>query len=120
MEYGSVLFDNCSIALSEMMESVQREAALAISGAYAKTSHVKLLDELGLDLLSSRHSKNKVLLLFKIQNNLTASYLKDLLPKQLGECVNYSMRNATNIKEIKTNKNYFLKSFLPSSIVEHA
>ena len=41
MEYGSVVFENCSITMSEMMENVEREAALAITGAYAKPSHVK-------------------------------------------------------------------------------
>ena len=116
LEYGNVLFDNCNAALSEMLENVQREAALAITGAYLKTSHNKLLHELGLDLLSNRRSKAKVVLLFKIKHDLTASYLKDLLPKQLGECVSYNMRNANNIREPKTSKNYFLKSFLPSSI----
>ena len=45
---------------------------------------------------------------------MSISYLKDLLAKQLGECVNNRMRNATNIKEIKTNNKKIKKSFLPS------
>ena len=37
IEYASVVFDNCSETMSDLLENVQRQAALAISGAYAHT-----------------------------------------------------------------------------------
>jgi len=116
LEYGSVLFDNCSGVLSEMLENVQRQAALTITWAYRNTSHECLLKELGLDPLSKRRSKSKLLLLYKIKNGQTPQYLQDILPEQVGDCVKYNTRNAENIRLPKITKNYFLKSFLPSSI----
>ena len=114
LEYGSVLFDNCSQTMSDMIERVQRQAALAITGAYAHTNHVNLLRETGLSLLSIRRTVSKIILIFKIIRNLTPSYLKSLLPDE--ENVRYNTRNAGNLRLPKISKNYFLKSFIPSSI----
>jgi len=99
-----------------MLENVQWQAALTITWAYQNTSHECLLKELGLDLLSKRRSKAKLLLLYKIKNGQTPQYLQEILPKQVGDCVEYNTRNAENIRLPKITKNYFLKSFLPSSI----
>ena len=51
MENGSVLFDNCTSAMSDMIEKVQRQAALTITRAYTNTPHIHLLRELGLSRL---------------------------------------------------------------------
>ena len=48
LEYGSVLFDNftcadnCSSAMVDMTENVQRQAALTVTGAYTNTSHTSI------------------------------------------------------------------------------
>ena len=76
-----VIFDSCSTTMSDIMENVQRQAALAISGPYAHTTQVKLLNELGLVPLNHHRSVAKLLLLFKITRNFTPSYLKALIPK---------------------------------------
>ena len=92
----------------------RRQAALAISGAYAHTTQVKLLNDLGLAPLNHCRSIAKLLLLFKIIRNLTPSYLKALIPK--GPEPTYDKRHSTNLHLLIIKKNYFLKSFIPSSI----
>ena len=62
--------------LMTKIESVQYQAALAITGTWQGTSRVKLYKELGLESLSDLRSSNRVLQLFKIINNLTPEYLK--------------------------------------------
>jgi len=114
LEYGSVLFDNCTTAMSDMMENVQRQAALTITGAYTNTKHACLLKELGLSLLCHRRTVSKVILIYKMIYNLTPKYLKSLLPQE--EPTRYHTRNSGNIRLPKISKNYFLKSFIPSSI----
>ena len=114
LEYGSVLFDNCTAAMANMIENVQRQAALTITGAYTNTTHIQLLKELGLSLLSQRRIVSKLLMIFKIRNFLTPEYLRNLLPPD--EEPHYQTRNAQNIRLPKIKKNYFLKSFIPSSI----
>ena len=42
LEYGGIVWDNCSIHESDLLESVQPEAARIITGLRKGTSHVKL------------------------------------------------------------------------------
>ena len=112
LEYGSVLFDNCTSAMSDMVENVQRQAALTITRAYTNTSHIHLLQELWLSLLSHRRTLSKIILMYKIINSLTPSYLRDLLPS--AESIHNQTINSNNIRLPKTTKHYCLKSFIPS------
>ena len=47
LEYGSALFANCSIRDCELIESVQRRAAVLSTGAIRRTETVKLMAEVG-------------------------------------------------------------------------
>ena len=116
LEYGSVIFDNCSNNSSEAMESVQRQAAIAATRAYKNTSNTYLLPECGLESLQDRRTKAKLTLMFKIRRGKTPDYLRILLPKDVGENQAYNLRNSQNIRLPKITKNYFLKSFIPSTI----
>ena len=62
------------------IESVQYQAALAITGTWQGTSRIKLYDELGLKSLSDRRSFNRFIQAFKIKNNLTPLYIREKLP----------------------------------------
>ena len=42
LEYANVIFDNCSNQLENEIENVQRQAVLAITGAYKHTKHKKI------------------------------------------------------------------------------
>ena len=115
IEYASIIFDSCSDAMSDMLEKVQRQAALTITGAYNHTSHVHLLKELGLPLLSQRRQVSKIILIHKIITNHTPSYLKRLLPTMTDH--SHETRQGNFTFELPViRKNYLLKSFLPSSI----
>ena len=54
VEYGSVLFDNCSAALKLRLERLHRNAAVIVTGAFRNTSFARLLSELGWDSLEDR------------------------------------------------------------------
>ena len=49
LEYGSVLFANCSINDAQLIESVQRRAAILCTGAIRRTASDKLNVEVGWD-----------------------------------------------------------------------
>ena len=116
LEYGCVLFDNCTEQQSEQLERVQRQAALAITRAYQHTPHQNLLSELGLERLEVRRTKAKLTLFFKMKKNIAPNYLSELIPEEVGQQSQYNLRNSTSIKLPKTSTNYFLKSFIPSTI----
>ncbi len=116
LEYGSVLFDDCTQILSNKLENIQRQAALSITRAYQHTSHLTLLKELGLEPLNQRRKQAKLNIFYKIKNNLTPQYLKILIPPEVGESTTYNLRNSDSIKLIKSDKKYLLKSYIPSTI----
>jgi hypothetical protein len=97
----------------ELMENVQRQAALSISGAYAHTRHTSLLSDLGLNSLKNRRKVARLTLFYKMLNRLTPNYLNELIPLR---GIAYQTRNANPIDCPIAYKNYFFKSFIPATI----
>ena len=70
LDYGDIIYDNSSNAsLSQMIESVQYNAALAITGAIRGSSREKLYHELGLESLHDRRWYRKLCFYYKITHN---------------------------------------------------
>lgn len=59
LEYGNVVWDNCTKQESDLIESVQYEAARIVTGMRKGTSRSKLYSELGWDSLEKKTSKTK-------------------------------------------------------------
>ena len=85
MEYADVLWDGCSDGESELLESVQYEVGKVVTGAMKGTSRVRLMTELGWEDTKTRGAIHKLVCYFTIVNNLSPSYLKDLLPPRVCE-----------------------------------
>ncbi len=66
LEYGNVIFDNCSVSNSLYLESIQRRA----------TESLKLERETGWETLSSRRIKAKLCLFFAFCNVKVPAYLE--------------------------------------------
>ncbi len=94
LEYGSVIYDGCSKKLENVLEGVQRQAALACTGAYIKTSHNALLTELGWDRLATRRECQKLFYFYKILHDLAPSYLSTLSPRSVNQTTHYNLRSA--------------------------
>ena len=91
LEYGSVLFDDCSQTLSDKLENIQRQAAISITRAYHHTCHLNLLNEIGLEPLHIRRKKAKLHLFYKMKNNLTPQYLTNLIPPEVCDNTDYNL-----------------------------
>lgn len=116
LEYGSTVFDNCTAHESHKLEQIQRRAAIICTGAYRRTSYQSLLSELSWETLESRRHKAKLILLFKINNNLTPSYLKDLIPPLVQETTTYNLRNRSQFRLPQTRTSYRQQSFIPATL----
>ena len=116
LEYGCVIFDNCGQGLSDLLESIQYEAAKICTGALRHTSHNKLLDELGWPTLASRRKYFKLILFYKMYFNLTPSYLSNLIPRNPA-MVGHTLRHRpiSNLRPIKCRTQRFENSFLPDA-----
>ena len=116
LDYADVIYDRPNNnSFSEKIESIQYNAALAITGAIRGTSKEKLYQELGLEYLSSRRWFRRLCLFYKILNNKQPSYLFNLVPRP-----NHFLntRNQSQIPDIFCRTEILANSFFPFCIKE--
>ena len=94
----------------EKVESIQYQAALAITGAWQGTNKLKLYDELGWESLSVRRVSRRIFQVHKIIDNKTPPYLKGKLPPNRFPFL------TTVFRDIKFNNDRYKKSFFPDGI----
>ena len=81
LDYGDIVFDQpTNDSFVKKLESVQYNAALAITGAIKGTSQVKLYKELGLESLKLRRKLRRLCTFYKIKTTGLSSYLFSLIP----------------------------------------
>jgi hypothetical protein len=115
LEYGDVVFDDNSIALSQKIDSLQLDAARTCTGALLSTNRNSIMHELGWNSLSDRRKNHKLNLYYKMVNGLTPSYLQELLPRRVAEVSNYPLRNARNMSQFPARTTRYKTSFMPST-----
>ena len=116
LDYCDVIYDKPhNEKFTDTLESIQYNAALAITGAIKRTSKEKLYNELGLEYLKDRRWMRRLCLFHKIYNAKSPKYLYNLIPS-----VNrfYVTRNNTNVPSFNCRTEYFKNSFFPSVITE--
>ena len=70
LDYGDIIYDQTfNESFHQRIESIQYNAAIAITGAIRGTSSEKLYQELGLESLRSRRWLRKLCLFYKIYKN---------------------------------------------------
>ena len=114
LDYGDVIYDQTNnSSLSDSIETIQYNAALAITGAIRGTSKERLFQELGFEYLSQRRWLRKLCLFYKIYCNQSPLYLYNLIPT-LNRT--YNTRNDNKIPQIRYRTKRFSSTFLPSTI----
>ena len=84
LDYGDIIYDQTfHESFHQRIESIQYNAAIAITGAIRGTSSKKLYQELGLESLRSRRWLRKLCLFYKIYKNKSPSYLYNLIPDRV-------------------------------------
>ena len=58
----------------------------------------------------------KLVLFYKIMHNITPGYLRELLPNEAERQQNHNLQNSQDIMQPCIHKNYFVKSYISSSI----
>ena len=71
-----------------MLEKVQYQPCLVITGAIQGMSPESLFKELGLESLQIRRWYGKMIFFYKISNDLTPKYLFDTTPVSNDSCYN--------------------------------
>ena len=117
LDYGDIIYDRLSNQyFTRKIESVQYNAALAITGAIPGTSQIKLYQELGLEKLSDRRLSRRLCFFYKIQNGLAPSYLDKSVP---GNCeIRYDLRIPRPLNSYWTRTKRFEDTFFPFCSIE--
>ncbi len=118
LEYGDIIWDNCTLYEKEELEKIQLEAARLVTGATKLVSRDLLYKESGWEKLSCRRRKHKLVTFYKMYNHLSPDYLSSLIPASVGNTSSYSLRNSENIHSIQCHSSLYNESFLPSAIRE--
>ena len=114
LEYGSIIFDDCSLFDKNRLENIQLTFARIVCGAKKGTSHVLIYNEINWPTLEERRKEHKLKFFYKIVNNSAPSYLNNLLPKPNSNP--YNLRNDTDQKQFRFNTSKLQKSILPDCI----
>jgi hypothetical protein len=76
LEYGDIIFHNCSKALMDQIESIQYQAGLITTGCWKNTSREKLYNELGWESLAERRRVRRLCNYHEILTDNKPDYLK--------------------------------------------
>ena len=116
LEYGDVIYDSIPLSIGQSLENIQRQAAIACTGAYRHTKHSSLLSEVGWEPLLCRRKQHKATLLYKIIKKIYPAYLYRHIhfPPPLG----YNLRHQQQIVPRYARLDMSIKSFFPSATRE--
>ena len=116
LDYVDILYDQVfNDAFHEKLESIQYNAALAITSAIRGSSREKLYQELGFESLQQRRWYRKLCLLFKIIKNQSPKYLFELISTAREA---YMTIHKNRIRLFNVKHDYFKNFFFPSNIIE--
>ena len=116
IDYGDIIYDQPNNnSFCDMIERVQYNAALAITGAIKGTSHLKLYKEHGFESLKFRRSFRRPCFLYQLQTTQLPKFQYYLIPK---ESCTYKTRNHDKIERYYCRTDLFKYSCFPYTIVE--
>ena len=101
LEYANVIYDNCTLNESNLLETVQFDAARVCTGALWNTSKVKVLKEVGWESLAVRRRFSKYVMFFKVINKFTPPYVCTIPLPSVYTVVNYNLRNSGDIYAVR-------------------
>ena len=116
LDYCDVIYDSCTMYESQRLDKLQRKASLLCTGAFRITSNEKVLKELGWSKLANRRTNHRLVLLYKILNNLAPQYLKRLCNLTSHNTNNYLLRRNNSFLVPTIHRESFSKSFFPKTI----
>ena len=116
LDYGDVIYDQPHIdTFCRRIESVQYNAALAITGTIKGSSRDRLYQELGLESLSDRRWYRRLVYFYKIASLNSPNYLYALLPNKQRS---YDPRRSNLFRNYTSHTDYFKNSFFPYCVSE--
>ena len=115
LDYGDIIWDNCTEILSNKLEEVQLDALRTISGSVRGTSHAKLYHETGFIPLKERRKRHKLLLFFKFVNNMLPAHINRKFPELVSDTNPYHRRRPNDRTIPFSRTTLYQNSYFPSA-----
>ena len=77
LDYGDVIYHDQIKESMQLLESVQYQAALIVTGCWKGSSRIKVYKDLGWECLSDRRHFRRLSIFYQIKNDLAPKYLAD-------------------------------------------
>ena len=116
LEYGNIIWDNCTQEESDLIESVQQAAARIVTGLRKGTPRWKLYKELGWDSLQNRRQKNKLLFLHKTISGDIPNYIAADILSYTNTNDQYGLRKKREFKTPQCRTTAYKNSFIPHTL----
>ena len=116
LEYGDVIWDNCTQYEKNELDKIQNEAVRITTGTTKLVSLDNLYKEVGWQTLHRRRQDHKITLFYKMFNQRTPVYLSSLIPQQVNAISHHNLRSSNDIHTIRSNTSLYHNSFLPSTL----
>ena len=116
LEYGDVIWNNCTQYEKTELDKIQNEAARISTGATKLVSPDALYKETQWDTLGKRRENHKLTLFYKMMYNYTPPYLSSLVPPSISNLSRYNLRTSNDLQTIYARTNQYYNSFLPSAV----
>ena len=114
VDYASAVWDPHQKFNQEKLEMVQRRAARFVKSRYKRTDSVTaMLDELGWPILSKRRKDARLILFYKIINNLAQVPHEHILIKAYEGT---RKKNNHKFRHIAVNTSQYRRSFFPKTV----
>ena len=116
LDYGNVIYDQSyNNTFHQKMESIQYNAALAITGAIRGSSREKLYQELGLESLKQRRCYRKLCYFFKLTKTILPS-IHSIISRRLE--VHTEQETLTIFLNSMLDIHFFRNSYFTSIVIE--
>ena len=115
-DYCSHIWDNCTKQQADILEKLNLDALRTVCGAVRGTSHQKIYRETSCHPLYHRRYVHKMTLFYKMVNNITPSYLSNLVPPRVSETVDYNLRDNSKLQSMNCKSVNYARLFLPDSV----
>lgn len=114
-DYCSTVWDSIDMTLADQLQKLQNRAARIITGAPYKTIHTcDVFSELGWSSLAHNRKVQKAIMMYKIVNGYSPSYLSEMFEKQFGSTI-YNLRSSDrNVQIPNVRTECYKRSFAVS------
>ena len=93
-EFADVIWDNCTKQNKNELELIQSEAAGILKGTTNLVLVANLYIETGRETLDARRNNHKLVLFYKMYNDLTPLYYSSLVHPLVQNVSHYNLRNS--------------------------